>query len=404
MIGEPTTSLGPGSAAQGRLRERIWREVLAHDLLPTQRELDRGIVALSQRGRALLRDELEPRLGARLPGLYGSAAAAQTRAGLGRVAAFWHQAAEAAARCLGQAPHPRAGVASACFALATTALDQALDQGRGGSRSGSAGRPALDPAACALHLSPAALAAAWPADPGGPALALDGPAVPGLLVPCLAGLDLLFTEARALHQAAPDGVRAAGLRAALLECLGDALAAELSTTQLLVEAPAAASGDAGDAMEVLRAANTLPLWVVYYLALLTAPAPGEAVERDLLLAIADLAEVAWLLDDLADCAEDLQAGRWNRVLLALRDEQPGVVEQLLGAPGAAGAAPSGVDRVLQRLGDSQVIGAQVGLVEAALHRLGTLSALAEEGVADMRGLCRLLTWSWLVPDVGVRAA
>ena len=362
--------------------ERVWREAVARDLIPNVRDLPGEQLRLAYRGRALWSETLAPAAGARLPGLFGSAAPDRRRHEISRVAAFaWHSA-DACLRCLGAAAPGDELVrrAAVWLSLAATSIDESIDHLAGTPLSEVAAIAARF--ASALPESTAALRA-----PSFEHLD-DAPESTPSLVPFRVCLDQFFACARELLAAAPDSEFASAVRVELLDCLHAALEAESRTGDLGFHAPPDELAEG-----VLRSANVLLQQMVCYLALLgRGPAPIAARE-DLVAAVDNVGEVMWILDDLADCFVDLERGQWNRLWLELARRQPAVVRWL--RSGSLDLLRDG-----ERLWDSGAVAASFDDLEAAMRRQSTLGALDPAGVAALLAMCRLLCWSWLVSAAG----
>lgn len=355
------------------LRRSIWPEVIAHGLCPGPADLAHGLAGLAACGRMLVARELTPRFGARLPGLYGPHADPVTRAIHGRVAAFSYLYAQALQRALGREPNTRASVAAALLSIAVCGIDRVLD--------GDRAEPIVQRQLATLA-DPARLARLLPAD--GTRERLDHHELEPQLVPCFAALDAFFDEAALLLAGIDDRAYAGTLRDELIALIHEAATAELATTELRLAKPHGAAGD-----EVLRAANTLPQWIVATLVLAAHPRPAPGVQAQLARTAEAIAEMMWILDDLADAADDLAQGRWSRTWTRVVAIEPGVATLLARRDPAA----------LEVLARSGVIGDEVTRLEQLLVELRACSELADAGTRELRQLARVLVWSWLVPEV-----
>ncbi len=359
-----------------RLREKLHRETLAHDLIPQSAELSHAVRRLIECGRTLWRDELVPTLGWRLPGLFSALAPSPVQATLRRVGAFGYRAGEITRLCLGHPSHPRVNLASAWFSLAVSAIDTALDQ-----KDGLSGEEV------SRHLNPEAFLAAFPEDPEKPHRALDRHDLAPRLVPCVASLDVFFAHVRALYKEAEDRAYAGAVRDEMLDCLAAAVEAEVATVHLSFDM----DPDDPRVLGTLRAANTLPQWLICYLVLLSVPALAPIVRTQVLEATASLAEIVWLIDDLVDCVEDLAAGTWSSVWVEVARTQPECLALL--RTGDTGAA-------LAMLLYGPVIEDLTGRIESAHRRFLSLTALDAAALLDVRAFCLFVIWSWSAPKGG----
>jgi hypothetical protein len=362
------------SASAAALRKRIWQEVIAHGLCPGPEELQRGLPALAACGRSLIARELEPRLGGRLPGLYTAAASPAVRAMHGRVAAFSYLYCNGLQRALGHEPVAAASVAAALLSIAVCSIDRVVD--------GDAAAPPILHELAALGQG-GRLSQLLPSG-GAPRARLDHHELAPALIPCFAALDEFFAEVDRLLQRAADPGYAAELRAELIALLTEAATGELATRDLQF---AQRSSEAG--VTALRVANTLPQWIVAALALTPHPRPPPLIHGQLAQLTERLAEMMWILDDLADAAADLAAGRWSRVWLLFAELEP-ASQTILSRRDA---------EALVHLVGSDVAKREVGLLEDLLNQTRGYTALADAGLRELRGLARLMIWSWLAPEV-----
>ena len=204
------------------------------------------------------------------------------------------------------------------------------------------------------------------------------------LVPCFAALDAFFDEVAILLADMPDRAYAEALRDELLALIHEAAAGELATASLRLAQPHAAAGE-----RALRAANTLPQWIVATLVLAAHPRPAPAVQAQLARTAEAIAEMMWILDDLADTAVDLAHGRWSRTWSGVVAREPSVGALL------ARRDPAALDAFAR----SSVIADEVARLDHLLVELCGCTELADAGTRELRQLARILVWSWLVPEV-----
>lgn len=149
------------------------------------------------------------------------------------------------------------------------------------------------------RLGPASLQRLLAAE--GPPPSTGAPVV-DFLVDLVAGF---FARCRALAGPSPDP----GLWAEFRRCILAMHAAEAATARLR-----RAEGLPGLAVyRWLRTKSALPIWTMALLGLLPAAPPDPERVRRLRAGCVALGGVLWAVDDLADAAEDWEAGAWSRV-------------------------------------------------------------------------------------------